>query len=628
MAPKTTPALVPPNASHPTTTNGGGELSPAPPSPEARKRIVEELEAAGEAVRSLPGAWIQATRPTTFGFDDGLIIPGSEFPLGTPPSVIRNAAADRAPLRGAVRVIVVMVDFSDKKTTTTKPHIEDLFFSEGKIPTGSVREYYKEASHSLIDIQGAVVGPLELPQTMAYYANKESGMGPNLPNGRTMARDAVKAADATVDFGPYDNDGNGFVDAFIVVHAGQGAEVTLNADDIWSHKSVLEGEPYVADSTKVYGYLTVPEDAKLGVCAHELGHLLFGWPDLYDTDHSSEGIGDWCLMAAGTWNDAGNRPAHPSAWCKMNQGWVSVANQTANAVATINEVKSSHVVHRLWYNGGASQEYYLLENRQKTGFDDHLPAPGLLIWRIDDAVKTGNTNENHPLVALVQADGLRQLEQRLNHGDPGDPYPGSTANRKFDEHSTPSSNAYAGLPTCVAVSEISDAGSSMTARLSVSCAVKTKETKDVKETKETKETKEGKETKDVKETKEAKETKEKESKELIKDALDTKPKKITDHPKSAVIDKLIIEKGVEKIPEAPGGMGGQPAEGGPRGEIEARLAQIEAALGRAEPFISGELRPDLEGGAFLAEGGIAAKDQERLDDPFQKRLLDVPPAIG
>jgi len=82
-----------------------------------------------------------------------------------------------------------------------------------------------------------------------------------------------------VDFAPYDNDGSGFVDAFIVVHAGPGSEVTGNKTEIWSHKSVLPSA-YNADGTQIYGYLTVPEDAKIGVSAHELGHLLFGFPPL------------------------------------------------------------------------------------------------------------------------------------------------------------------------------------------------------------------------------------------------------------------------------------------------------------------------------------------------------------
>jgi immune inhibitor A len=73
-------------------------------------------------------------------------------------------------------------------------------------------------------------------------------------------------------------------------------------------------------------YLTVPEDAKLGVIAHELGHLLFGWPDLYDSGPKggrvTEGLGDWCLMASGSWNNNGRTPGYPSAWCRHVQGLV------------------------------------------------------------------------------------------------------------------------------------------------------------------------------------------------------------------------------------------------------------------------------------------------------------------
>ena len=69
-----------------------------------------------------------------------------------------------------------------------------------------------------------------------------------------------------------------------MIHAGPGGEVTGNSDDIWSHKWTLAGGARPVDQTKIFAYLTVPEDCKIGVCAHELGHLLFGFPDLYDTD--------------------------------------------------------------------------------------------------------------------------------------------------------------------------------------------------------------------------------------------------------------------------------------------------------------------------------------------------------
>ena len=117
---------------------------------------------------------------------------------------------------------------------------------------------------------------------------RASGTGPSLPNARQMAKDAAIAANPQVNFATYDNDGDGFVDAFIVIHAGAGAEQTGSKTDIWSHKWVLPGSAYSADGAKIYAYLTGTRGFEIGVCAHELGHLLFGFPDLYDTDYSSE----------------------------------------------------------------------------------------------------------------------------------------------------------------------------------------------------------------------------------------------------------------------------------------------------------------------------------------------------
>src|SRR6185436_20392845 len=125
------------------------------------------------------------------GFNDGLIIPGSEFPLGTPARIVRRAAAERAPLRGTVRVIIVLVDFSDAPMAASRAHFKDLFFSTGKIPTGSVREYFAEASNGLMTLAGEVVGPYRLPRTLAAYAGGKAGTNNPEPNARTMARDAA-----------------------------------------------------------------------------------------------------------------------------------------------------------------------------------------------------------------------------------------------------------------------------------------------------------------------------------------------------------------------------------------------------------------------------------------------------
>ncbi|MEU4219629.1 M6 family metalloprotease domain-containing protein [Actinoplanes sp. NPDC026623] len=440
------------------------------PDPELNERIKDAfrrmLDSADASIADRVRLAVEPHRP---GFNDGTIMPPEAFPAGTSTATIARAASDRAPLRGTVRVVVVLVEFPDRPLSpdATVEHFRELFFSTGrKIPTGSVREYYSEVTHDLVTIDGEVVGPYTLPQNLSTYAHNSSGVGDETPNARTMARDALLAADADVDFDPYDNDGNGYVDAFIVVHAGPGAESTGQNGDIWSHKWTLDGGVKSVDRTKVYGYLTIPEDARIGVCAHELGHLLFGWPDLYDTDQSSEGIGNWCLMAAGSWNGRGDTPAHPNGFLKVDQGWANRTDQTANGTVVLPDVKANHEVLRLWHDGVANTEYFLLENRQRTGFDAALPGDGLLIWHIDETVDN-NRDENHYRVALMQADGMRNLEHNANRGDAGDPFPGSNNNLSFTASTNPASTSYAGVDVGVAVTEIGASSATVTANIRV-----------------------------------------------------------------------------------------------------------------------------------------------------------------
>ena len=579
-------------------------------SPEARERLKQAManvRSAGGLPESLS---LRAAEPRRLGFNDGVIIPPEEFPLGTSPSVMRSAGADRAPLHGTLRVIVVLVDFSDKHMSKTQQHFRDLFFKQGGAKK-SVRDYFAEVTNGLVDIQGDVVGPFRLPQTLATYAHGASGIGLALPNAQTMARDAALAANPTVNFTPYDNDGNGFVDAFIVVHAGTGGETTTNPGDIWSHKWTLEGGARVVDSTRIFAYLTVPEDCKIGVCAHELGHLLFGFPDLYDTDNSSEGIGDWCLMASGSWGGGGVAPTHPSAWCKANQGWVQVQNRTTNGVLQIADVKTGHTVYRLWKDGGPGKEYFLVENRQKTGaFDGSLPGSGLLIWHVDENQST-NSDENHYRVALMQADGKRDLELNANRGDPGDAWPGTAANSSFTGTSNPNSKAYSGSATCVAVTSISASGPNMSAHLQVSCVMKPRK-EIVKEKDFRKETKEFANDKAIR----------------VEKSLSTE--------KTVAAEKRNEIKFTEG---RPGGFGSSTGGGAGSGtsieELLARIGALEAALGmggqgrgpsEGGPFIGGELRPDLSQGALSEE-----EDQGALNDAMAggsahaKRLYDSGP---
>jgi immune inhibitor A len=563
--------------------NDDGECCMVAPSPELNKEIKAEIKRLRK--RGF-GAMTTIQDREAPGLNDGLIYPGDMFPLGTPLSIAREAAAQRAPLRGAVRVIIVLAQFSDRPMLLGNQHFQDLFFSTGVLPNGSVREYFKEVTNGLVDLQGEVVGPYTLPKTLLQYANGAAGTGATAPNARTMARDTAVLANADVNFAPYDNDGDGFVDAYIVIHAGPGGEVTGSKNDIWSHKWVLSGGAYTADGAKIYAYLTVPEDSKIGVCAHELGHLLFGFPDLYDTDYSSEGVGNWCLMGGGSWNGAGEIPAHPSAWCKVNQGWATAVIQKENAAVEIPDIKTSQKAYRLWKDGAGGNEYFLVEYRQKKGYDRMLPAEGLLIWHIDETIQS-NSDEAHPKVALVQADGKRDLELGKNRGDGGDVYPGNSANTSFNAASTPNSNSYGGAETNVAVTKIAIGATGVSANLAVKPA-------------KSKESKEG-----MKET-----AKERKEKEFFKDLFDW---------------KLSVEGRGTRVLEGFGGVGSSAAAYAP-GDLEARLAAVEARLAAIEPFIDQSQRPDLTYSALQDEADIEQIRQEMEEELVKaKRLFDSKP---
>ncbi len=437
------------------------------PSPDLKKQLKSDLKTLKRQLGS--SAFSNMLKPlgkTKVGFNDALLRPGKAFPLGMSASRVRSVAANRAPSTGTLRVIVVLVDFSDKAIAHTKKQYQDLFFSEGVLATGSVKEYYKEVTNGLVNIAGEVVGPFRMPKTMATYAHGESGTGDSLPNARTLAEDTAKAANSTVNFAQYDNDSDGYVDAFVVIHAGSGAEETGKGTDIWSHKWLLPNE-YNADGTHVYAYLTVPEDCKLGVCAHELGHLLFGFPDLYDSDYTSEGIGSWCLMAGGSWNNGGLTPAHPCGWCKAQQNWVNTVTLSSNKKAVaIPDVKDSNTIYRLWKDGSSGSEYFLAENRTKKKYDKFLPGEGLLIYHIDDATDS-NDNELHYKVALVQADGKKHLEAGTNGGDTGDAWPGTSNKKTFSGSSKPNSKSYGNIKTDVAVRNIKNTAGTITADMFV-----------------------------------------------------------------------------------------------------------------------------------------------------------------
>jgi immune inhibitor A len=378
------------------------------------------------------------------GFNDGVIYPPEEqgaalAARSRAPSARRALAAPSA--AQTLNCLVLCVDFSDNVGKEKAQHYQSLLFD--KTNPKSMASFYSELSYGSLTVTGQVTDWIRADHPYAYYTDGASGTGGNYPrNTPGLLKEALDKYCKTKSLAPFDGNGDGFVDGLFLVHAGGGAEAEPNPakrnNMIWSHKWTLK-QTYVNNGVKAYAYFTAPEDGKLGVFSHEFGHFL-GLPDLYDTSYRSHGIGNWCLMAGGSWNGAGNQPARMSAWCLATLGWIKPKTVKAKANLMLPALEGDKTAcYRIDGAGAPAGEYFLLENRQQAGRDAKLPGHGLAVWHVDER-QSDNTNPQAYRVALVQADGLRDLEFNRSPGDAADLFPGSKKVTKVD------GSAAAGFP--------------------------------------------------------------------------------------------------------------------------------------------------------------------------------------
>ncbi|WP_456379671.1 M6 family metalloprotease domain-containing protein [Thiolapillus sp.] len=393
---------------------------------------------------------------------------------------------------------VLMINYSDTTTTYSAPDFDSLLFSGTWGYT--LKDYFEEVSYSQFTVNGAVSGWYTAANPHSFYGANDADDNDSFPG--LLVEEAVSAADPAIDFSRYDTDGDCYVDVVAIIHQGTGEEAGGADADIWSHRWSLNaanawgaggaGEYTTNDpcSTggfiKINDYILQPEilfggQQTIGVFAHEYAHSL-GLPDLYDTDDSSSGLGDWALMAGGSWNRnarPGDRPAHMSAWSKYFLGWVTPTPVTG--AMTAEHIDAASTAADVYQGGDGSAllstgEYFLIENRHQSGFDSGLPGSGLAIWHVDEAKATGNNRDNanecippadcsvhHYRVSLVQSDNQWHLENKANRGDASDLYANSASG--FSAITQPSSNWYNGTASDFSATNISASGITMTADL-------------------------------------------------------------------------------------------------------------------------------------------------------------------
>ncbi|MBN1822427.1 MAG: M6 family metalloprotease domain-containing protein, partial [Prolixibacteraceae bacterium] len=381
--------------------------------------------------------------------------------------ILKSAAIQKSfPKTGNRKTLLLLIDYPDLTSTYSSNSFNTLMNGA----SGSFHEYYIECSDNDLSVTVDVFGWYRASGPYLDYGDDE---GDNA--ARELVTEAVDAAEAAgVDFSEYDNDGDGTVDNIMIVHSGPGAEEGRQTEYIWSHNWSLTGiYSRTYDGVTILNYSIHPETRTytggmvgIGVFCHEFGHAL-GLPDLYDTDYSSSGLGDWCLMSGGPWLNDEKTPAMMSAWCREKLGWINPTvipypiTATYEKTYSLQPAATSTECYKIRTQN--SNEYFLLENTYKTGYNAYLPGSGLAIYHINTSrLDHGdNDDETRKLVDLEEADGLEELDSGSDDGDSGDVFPGSTHNTEFTDNTDPNARTYTSEDTDIEVLDINLSGSTV-----------------------------------------------------------------------------------------------------------------------------------------------------------------------
>lgn len=403
---------------------------------------------------------------------------------------------------GSVKTLTVLIDFKNYRAATVLPGltaagIRDNIYGTGTTaaqafkPHESLHEYYRRASQDQVDVQGKVLDWHKFAKNRTEYepAKAPSSLPPAV-RAQVQARndnaaifkmlsEALDAVDGAEDLSQYDNDFDGDIDLVTILYAGP---PTGWGSFWWAYR----WEFFVPEATtkkfdgkraKQFVFQFVDKRGPAGgdfdptTLLHEMGHA-FGLADYYDYEPAEGpqgGVGGLDMMHA----NQGNQNAFSRwllDWIKPAViGMGSPAVRTLNASgSTVKTDKAIAIFPGLTGTGSPGQEMYIIENRHRVGNDTKLPGDGLLIWHVDAAVNSDDSdfaNDNsftdRKLIRLVRAD---------NPNDFTDPEHGTaatyfTTGKALTPSSAPNSHDYAGNDTRITVDQITAAGETMKVRV-------------------------------------------------------------------------------------------------------------------------------------------------------------------
>lgn len=319
-----------------------------------------------------------------------------------------NAAARSNSYTGEKKGLIILVQFSDVKfNNANTPELyrrianEEGFADASMGFKGSVKDYFKAQSNGMFSLDFDVEGPVTMPNGYAFYGAPTANSDDNDMEVGKMIIAACQEVDSRVNFKDYDWDGDGEADQVFILYAGKGEASCDDVNTIWPHEWTLASacrRTVTLDGVKINTYACGNEIddngniAGIGTICHEFSHCL-GLPDMYDYNNRNFGMSLWDLMDYGSYNDDGFTPPNYTSYERMYIGWqqpIELKNDIEiNDMKSLSDNGNTYII----YNEGHKDEYYLLENRQRKGWDAGLPGDGMLILHVDYDAYAWNYNE-------------------------------------------------------------------------------------------------------------------------------------------------------------------------------------------------------------------------------------------
>jgi M6 family metalloprotease-like protein len=369
-----------------------------------------------------------------------------------------TAAPMPAPTVGNYVGLCILVQFPDVPQTITRQQVIDFCNQTGYSGfgnNGSVKDYFFDNSRGRLTYTNIVTQYYTASHNRSYYTD------PAIPYGSRARELIVEALNhfkaQGFDFSQLTSDGSGFIYALNVFYAGE--RVNEWSKGLWPHQSSLSASFDAGGGKKFSDYqiTNMGSSLTLRTFCHENGHMICSFPDMYDYGDESRGIGNFCLMCYGG-NDL--NPVQVGAYLKNEAGWsTSLTTITPGITASLNAANNAFYIH-----SKSPTEYFIIENRQKTGRDSFLPDSGLAIWHVDETGSNSNeqmTAAQHYECSLEQADNSFDLEAKANAGDANDLF-GAPGNTQFNDATSPNSKWWDNSNSDLKITEISASAAVMT----------------------------------------------------------------------------------------------------------------------------------------------------------------------